>query len=128
MPKPTIPLHLYTPPPQRSPGFTLAKWLFIGTSLFCGHIVFSERCFYINGAWGPSMYPTLETNGQFLLGSMRYKYGKGIGVGDVIIFKNPLYLNDHVAKRVIGMPGDLVLRNTPPGDNRRHPKELMVEV
>ncbi|KAI5302512.1 37S ribosomal protein S23 mitochondrial [Ascosphaera pollenicola] len=113
--------------PVRRQITTLTKLLFFGTSVFCGHIV-SQRWFYLNGAWGPSMYPTLAIEGQVLLGSMRYKYGKGIQVGDVIIYNNPLYINDHVAKRVIGMPGDLVLCNTPPGDDRRHPNELMVEV
>ncbi|KAI5287506.1 hypothetical protein KEM54_005948 [Ascosphaera aggregata] len=123
-----IPIRFRSSRMVRNPVATLSKWLFVGATLFCGHITVSEYFLYFNTAWGPSMYPTLETSGQFLLGNMRYRYGKGIDVGDVIIFKNPLYLNDHVAKRVIGMPGDLVLRNTPPGDDKRHPDELMVEV
>ncbi|KAI5310063.1 hypothetical protein KEM55_001837 [Ascosphaera atra] len=63
-----------------------------------------------------------------LLSSSRYRHGKGIGVGDFILFRSPYHLHDHSAKRVVGMPGDLVLRSAPRGDDKRHPEDMMIEV
>lgn len=59
------------------------------------------------------MYPTVHLFGDSLLISKFHKYGRGIGVGDVVIYKHPWILMTPAAKRVIGMPGDYVLKNGP---------------
>ncbi|OAP62725.1 signal peptidase I [Fonsecaea erecta] len=43
--------------------------------------------------------------------SRRHKRGKNIEVGDVVVFESPIFLRGVACKRVIGMPGDYVLRD-----------------
>lgn len=59
------------------------------------------------------MLPTLAADGELLLLSHYYHHGRGIKVGDVVSFKHPLDGEKRAAKRVVGMEGDFVLRDTP---------------
>ena len=59
------------------------------------------------------MLPTLNVIGDWVYISKLYRRGKGIQVGDVVSFKHPLVPGMRASKRVLGMPGDFVLRNTP---------------
>ncbi|OAL33516.1 hypothetical protein AYO20_07202 [Fonsecaea nubica] len=43
--------------------------------------------------------------------SRRYKRGKNIKAGDVVVFESPIFLRGIACKRVIGMPGDYVVRD-----------------
>lgn len=88
----------------RSP-FRMGLWV---TGVFCSCKVFNEHAYELQLSSGPSMYPTIHFQGDYLLISKYYKYGQGIGVGDIISFKHPGFLS-MVAKRVVGMPGDYVL-------------------
>ncbi|KAK4155931.1 peptidase S24/S26A/S26B/S26C [Chaetomidium leptoderma] len=64
-------------------------------------------------ASGPSMLPTFEVVGEWLLVSRLHRRGRGIAVGDVVTYNIPV--NDDVGvKRVLGLPGDYVLMDTPP--------------
>ncbi|WPG99305.1 LexA/Signal peptidase [Acrodontium crateriforme] len=67
----------------------------------------------LNGAYGISMLPTIPSAGSYLLCSKYYRHGRGIGPGDVVSFRHPVHENEHAVKRVIGMPGDFVERDTP---------------
>lgn len=59
------------------------------------------------------MYPTFNPRGDYLLISRVHRNGKGIEVGDIVRFNHPTFLGVHGAKRVIGMPGDIVCRDQP---------------
>lgn len=63
---------------------------------------------------GPSMLPTLPIRGDLILLSYLHPHWLPIRVGDLVSFKNPMNGSRSV-KRVLGLPGDLVLRDTPPG-------------
>ncbi len=60
---------------------------------------------------GPSMYPTIPSRLTYNISSHRYKHGKNIQIGDIIVFKSPMFPTRESCKRVIGMPGDYVLRD-----------------
>ena len=61
---------------------------------------------------GPSMLPGWSVWGEGAVISHLYRRGRGIQVGDLVRFKIPI--NDEVAiKRVLGLPGDYVMMNTP---------------
>ncbi|KAL2178970.1 peptidase S24/S26A/S26B/S26C [Thermothelomyces heterothallicus CBS 202.75] len=65
-------------------------------------------------ASGPSMLPTFEVLGEWLLVSKLHRFGRGVAVGDVVAYNIPI--NDEVGvKRVLGLPGDYVLMDTPDG-------------
>lgn len=58
------------------------------------------------------MLPSWEVWGDGAVTSRFYRRGKGIKVGDLILFKVPI--NDGLAlKRVAGLPGDYVLKYSP---------------
>lgn len=59
------------------------------------------------------MLPTFLVDGDRLIISKRYQRGKGIQVGDVISFDSVYEPGARVIKRVIGMQGDYVMRDTP---------------
>jgi hypothetical protein len=107
--------RVVAPPPSI---FKQAFWLsayLIQVATF-GH-VFATYCFSAYSASGPSMLPTFQVMGDWLLvDKLNYRRGKDIKVGDVIAFKSPYNRRDAV-KRVLGMPGDYVLMGTPGSGN-----------
>ena len=62
---------------------------------------------------GASMLPTFEVIGDSVLISKSYRRGKGIKVGDVVQFDPVHEPGAGVIKRVLGLEGDYVLRNSP---------------
>ena len=64
-------------------------------------------------ASGPSMLPTLETVGDTVLFSRLNRFGRRVRVGDLVVYVIPPYPTTVGIKRVIGMPGDYVLKNPP---------------
>ncbi|GAB7347192.1 hypothetical protein MBLNU459_g3302t2 [Dothideomycetes sp. NU459] len=75
--------------------------------------IFTDYFYDIRGTWGISMQPTLAPTGDSVLVSKYYRHGRGVEVGDIISFKHPMREDVRASKRVIGMPGDFVLRDTP---------------
>lgn len=74
------------------------------------------------------MLPTFPVFGDILVTDKSYRrggYGRGkeIKVGDVVQFDSVYEPGEKVIKRVVGMPGDYVLMNTPGSRN-----EDMVQV
>jgi inner membrane protease subunit 1 len=67
---------------------------------------------------GASMLPTLEVMGDAVLISKKYRRGRNVQVGDVIAFDSVVQPGERVIKRVVGMEGDYVLRDTP-GTNEK---------
>jgi len=59
------------------------------------------------------MLPTFEVLGDWLIVSKQYRRGRGIKVGDVVQFDSVAETGEGAVKRVLGLEGDYVLRNTP---------------
>jgi mitochondrial inner membrane protease subunit 1 len=57
------------------------------------------------------MYPTMPERSTVAIISRFHKNGKGLKVGDIIEAENPMFLYHPVGKRIIGMPGDYVIRD-----------------
>lgn len=69
------------------------------------------------------MLPSFEVVGELLLISRLHRYGRGIGVGDLVIYNIPIFPDADGIKRVIGMPGDYVLMDSPDSGS-----EAMIQV
>ncbi|KAB5563247.1 peptidase S24/S26A/S26B/S26C [Coniochaeta sp. 2T2.1] len=76
------------------------------------HLVW-EYGYSLGPAQGPSMLPTVEVSDEWLITSKRHRYGRGVGVGDLVVYKIPIFPNMDGMKRVLGMPGDYVLVGSP---------------
>lgn len=59
------------------------------------------------------MVPTINPSGQWVIISKSYRRGKGVEVGDIVSYRHVIEPWSSASKRVIGMPGDFVLRYTP---------------
>lgn len=59
------------------------------------------------------MLPTLEVLGDGVIVDRWYRRGRGIQVGDLVTFESVIHPGENVLKRVLGMEGDYVLRDTP---------------
>lgn len=58
------------------------------------------------------MVPTLSAKGDWIYISKWYRRGRGIHVGDLVDFEHPMVPGMGAVKRVVGMPGDFVMRDT----------------
>ena len=83
--------------------------------LFCVYHVFGAYVGYPQQSDGPSMLPALGVRGEWLWVSTWHGRGRGVRVGDLVSVRHPLVPGEGVSKRVLGMPGDFVLRDTPEG-------------
>ena len=107
------PLQPAPPPVIHSRG-----WLW-PVLIFCaiGLLVYSVRVAAVTGG---SMEPFLHEGSRIVIDKLTVRV-LGIGRGDVIVFKNPKDAGITEVKRVIGLPGELVLIEggtisvTPPG-------------
>lgn len=59
------------------------------------------------------MLPTLNSYGDWVLISKYYRRGRGIEVGDLVSYDHPVEEEVQGVKRVLGLEGDFVLRDTP---------------
>lgn len=64
-----------------------------------------------HGCYGPSMLPTLSISNDVVWCSRSYRRGRGIQVGDVVEVRHPMMPEVGAIKRVIGLPGDFVVRD-----------------
>ena len=101
----------------RAPSKRLFRTLFITAGSICAVKLFAEHVFHIQASSGPSMYPTIHFRNDWLLVGKYYKFGRGVELGDVIVAKSPLFKHQHLGKRVVGLPGDYVLRYSPAEDH-----------
>lgn len=86
-------------------GFTLAA-----TLLFHIEVTYF---FTWSATYGISMLPTMSATGNSIIISKFYRRGKGVGIGDVVSFDHPVDQGVQSVKRVIGLEGDWVCRDTP---------------
>lgn len=63
--------------------------------------------------YGISMLPTINPIGDSVIISKLYRRGQNVKVGDIVSFAHPVDQGVHSIKRVIGMEGDWVCRDTP---------------
>lgn len=73
------------------------------------------------------MLPTLAVQGDSVLVSSFYRHGRGVKVGDIISFKHPCEPEAAAVKRVVGMPGDFVMRDVHDEGNGKG-RETMLQV
>ncbi|KAL8817021.1 MAG: hypothetical protein Q9223_004072 [Gallowayella weberi] len=83
---------------------------------FLYHVI-AEYVGYSAPTWGPSMLPTLAADGDVVWISSRYRHGRRIQVGDIVSYKHPCVPKAAAIKRVVGMPGDFVMRDVYEGGN-----------
>ncbi|KAI1500531.1 peptidase S24/S26A/S26B/S26C [Biscogniauxia marginata] len=67
----------------------------------------------LGAGWGPSMLPTFLTTQEWFVTDRRCRRGRGVRVGDCVAYGIPVELGEEGVKRVVGMPGDYVLLNSP---------------
>jgi inner membrane protease subunit 1 len=89
------------------------RWFYRGAVVVLGAHIFFEYFYTSKEAYGVSMVPTMNSVGDSLIISKLYRRGRYIEVGDVVSFKHPIDGSIESVKRVLGMPGDFVLRDTP---------------
>lgn len=122
IPKPDIVNAIKNPAPSvlakaLLPRFPRTYWFakftiaFLGVAL--GFHIFTEYFFWTGESYGISMLPTINSTGDWLLMSRYYRRGRDVGVGDLVSFKHPMREDTRSVKRVIGMAGDFVLRDSP---------------
>lgn len=88
-----------------------ARLTLTSLGIFTTLALFWDHMYTIQLSEGPSMYPTFNPRGDYMLISRRYRYGRGVKVGDVVRFYHPSFVGVHGAKRVLGLPGDFVCRD-----------------
>lgn len=59
------------------------------------------------------MLPTFEVMMDGLLISKHYRRGRNVEVGDIVTFDSVVEPGGKVIKRVLGLEGDYVMRDTP---------------
>ena len=79
--------------------------------LFCiGHFL-TTHVGHIALTDGPSMLPTINVRGVWVYIDNTFRRGRGVKVGDVVAFRHPMKQGDEGIKRVMGMPGDFVVKD-----------------
>jgi len=68
--------------------------------------------FTISPATGPSMFPTFDFLGDWIVISRLSRRGRDVRVGDIVCYDIPIN-NESGIKRVLGLPGDWVLLGSP---------------
>jgi inner membrane protease subunit 1 len=81
-------------------------------TVFVAHLFWTYG-YTIEPCAGASMLPTISVLGDSMLISRSYRLGRNIKVGDIVAFNSVVEPGQHVIKRVVGMEGDIVLRDTP---------------
>lgn len=93
-------------------AYLMQNWkplLILNTSIVLLWHYFLENFYSVSGSTGVSMLPTMYMSGEWIIISKLHKHGHNVRVGDVVCARHPVFANEWVTKRVIGMPGDFVL-------------------
>ena len=78
--------------------------------------LFWSKCYSIGATVGPSMLPTINVEGDWVVISKLHARGRQVTVGDLVSFKHPHDGRDvGVIKRVIGLAGDFVVKDPSDG-------------
>ena len=87
-------------------GFFIAHFV---TTHFPGRVALTD---------GPSMLPTINVRGVRVCIDNSFSRGRGIKVGDVVDFHHPMVRGQAAIKRVMGMPGDFVVKDGGEGNGK----------
>lgn len=68
---------------------------------------------------GPSMLPTINVRGVWVYIDNTFRRGRGVKVGDVVDFRHPMEQGAGGIKRVMGMPGDFVVKDGGEGRDKK---------
>lgn len=85
-------------------AFELLKIIIISAVIIVPVRLFLIHPFIVKGI---SMENTFENNDYLIVNRFTYHFNTPQR-GDIIVFKSPLNLKDHLIKRVIGMPGETI--------------------
>lgn len=88
----------------------------VGQTIALGHLFWRFGYSFGEGS-GPSMLPTFAVAGETLVVDKSFRRGRGVRVGDCVDFRIPVDPVDIAVKRIMGLPGDYVLVNTPGSGN-----------
>jgi signal peptidase I len=80
--------------------------LAVGLGLLVGGFVLTAMTYRPSFVPTPSMQPTITAGDTVLVQRVK---GGSIGRGDIVVFKNPLWGNETLVKRVVGIGGDTVV-------------------
>ncbi|KAI0898099.1 LexA/Signal peptidase [Annulohypoxylon nitens] len=93
-------------------GHPFRVFLYTVKAMALGHVLVTYG--YSTGyGWGPSMLPTFQTRDEWFVTDRSYRRGRGVRVGDCVVYSIPVEPGEEGIKRVMGMPGDYVLLNSP---------------
>lgn len=105
-----------TTTPPDTPSSSAAQYtrpLLSALTVFLAAHLFFDYCYTLRATTGPSMLPTFAAHGDWVLISNFARHGAGVGVGDIVSFRHPMHRGERAMKRIVGMPGDFVMRDTP---------------
>nr|OQO18067.1 hypothetical protein B0A51_14546 [Rachicladosporium sp. CCFEE 5018] len=106
-------LRMPTPKAIQATAYWIARVSNYVVLFFIGYHIFITHFFVYGPVYGISMLPTFNDSGDWVLTSSHYRRGRDLQVGDLITFTHPIKADTQSLKRVLGMPGDFVLRDTP---------------
>ncbi|KAI1375275.1 LexA/Signal peptidase [Hypoxylon crocopeplum] len=81
-------------------------------ALALGHMG-ATYLYSVGFGWGPSMLPTFLVRDECFVSDRWYRRGRGVRVGDCVVYSIPVEAGEEGIKRVLGLPGDYVLLNSP---------------
>lgn len=97
-------------------GHPIRVFLATGQTLALAHVLWQYGYSVAPGS-GPSMLPTFLVWNEWFVADRSYRRGRGVRVGDCVTYTIPVEPHEGGVKRVIGMPGDYVLLNSPGSKN-----------
>ncbi|KAK5663122.1 hypothetical protein OQA88_6539 [Cercophora sp. LCS_1] len=92
-------------------GHPLKTTIFVGKFFAFAH-VFLDYGFTTAPCAGPSMLPTFDILGEWILVSRLHRFGRNVDLGDLVVYSIPVNRESGI-KRILGMPGDYVLIDRP---------------
>lgn len=87
-------------------------------TLAFGHYLFNYQ-YSFGWGYGPSMLPTFLVDGDIIIFDRHHRRGRDVRVGDCVAYHIPVSPDEDGVKRVIGMPGDYILMNSPGASSDR---------
>jgi mitochondrial inner membrane protease subunit 1 len=89
----------------------LRPYFLLATSFYCAGTLITNHVIHIYPNTGPSMAPTVSSSGStYTITGLWYAGGRGIKLGDIVQVRHPMFPRMLAGKRVVGMPGDFVVR------------------
>ena len=93
-------------------GHPFRIFVHCGQTLALAHYLFNHQ-YSFGWGYGPSMLPTFLVDGDIIIFDKHHRRGRDVRVGDCVSYHIPVSPDEDGVKRIIGMPGDYVLMNSP---------------